>query len=153
MNGGGELLTPLGGGRFRVGDRPDEVLFPPLKAGAPQDLHILAPARTIVLSRVTAPSYSATELNAYAGDYRSDELNVTYTIVVTPEGSLVVVREKVNPVPLIAVTRDGFTGQSLGSTVTFIRAPSGDVTGITIGGLSPRRLSFARVKLAPSTGE
>lgn len=149
----GELFTPLGGGRFRVGERPDDVLFPPPKTGASQEMHILAPAGTIVYSRVTVLSYSVTDLKAYAGEYRSDELDVTYTIVVMPEGGLAVLRKKVDPVPLTALKLDTFYGQSLGSAVTFVRAPSGNVTGFTISGGTPRRLSFTRVGAAPLTGK
>lgn len=147
----GEVLTSLGGGRFRVGERPGDagvVLFPPPKTGAPQELHLPAPAR--VLSRVTAPAYTDVELRAYAGEYRSDELNVTYTVAVTPEGGLSVLREKVDPVPLAAVTLDTFYGQSLGFAVTFVRAPPGNVTGFTIASATPRRLSFTKVGVTSS---
>jgi len=151
--GPGGPLTPLGGGRFRVGELPDHVLFPPASAGAPQEFHILAPARTIRFSRVTVPSHSLMDLKAYAGEYRSDELDVTYTLVVMPGGELAVLRDKVDAVSLTTVTLDKFSGQSLGSTVTFVRAPSGDVTGFTIAGDTPRRLSFTRVPTDLVTGK
>jgi hypothetical protein len=98
-----------------------------------------------VFSRVAVPSYSATELQAYAGEYHSDELDVSYTVAVLPEGGLAILRKRVVPVPLTAVTRDKFSGPSLGSTVTFVRAPSGDVTGLTLAGTTPRRLSFTKI--------
>ncbi len=158
-------LVPLGGGRFRAGEGPTEFLFPPPKTGAPQELHILPPASqlwhmrmviardTDVLSRVTVPSYSATDLKAYAGEYRSDELDARYTVVVMPEGGLVVLRKKVDPVPLTAVTLDTFSGGSLGG-LSFVRARSGDVTGFTINYFgTPRRLPFTRVGVASSTGK
>lgn len=148
----GEPLTPLGMGRFRVGNRPDPLPFPP-KAGVLQEAHILAPGGTIVLSRTVPPSYSAAELRAYEGEYRSDELDATYTVVVMPEGGLSVLRDKVDPVHLTAVTVDTFSGPSLGSTVTFVRATSGDVTGLTIAANTPRRLSLTRVALTSPTGK
>jgi CubicO group peptidase (beta-lactamase class C family) len=152
LNMEGEPLTPLGAGRFRVGERPDPILFPAPKAGSPQEMHILAPGRTIVLSRAAPPSYSAAELNAYAGEYRSEELGVTYKIVVTPERTLSVLREKVDPVPLMPLTLDTFYGQSLGFTLTFSRPSARDVTGFTITAPTPRQLSFTRVALATSAG-
>jgi hypothetical protein len=93
------------------------------------------------------------DLKAYAGEYRSDELDVTYTLVVMPGGELAVLRDKVDAVSLTTVTLDKFSGQSLGSTVTFVRAPSGDVTGFTIAGDTPRRLSFTRVPTDLVTGK
>lgn len=153
--GSSQAFVPLGGGRFRVGER--ERLFPPPRAGDPQQLHmpVPPPARPVVFSRVMAPSYSAAELEAYAGQYRSDELDATYTIAVTPERGLAVLREKVEPAPLTAVTLDTFYGygQSLGSSVTFIRAPSGEVSGFTMtlsyAGETRRSLTFARINVAP----
>ena len=163
-------LIPLGGGRFRLGGM--ELLFPPQKTGAPQEIHIPPPtfqapfscrswsgncggpwSEHAVFSRVLVPSYTATDLQAYAGEYRSDELDVSYTVVAMPEGGLAVLRKKVDPVSLTVVTLDKFSGQSLGTTVTFVRAPSGDVTGFTIAGGDPRRVSFTRVGLASSTGK
>ena len=168
--GNSAVFVPLGGGQFRVGGQPTngsaahEVLFPPAKPGAPQEMHDAPPAfqapfscrswsgncggpwsELAVFSRVTVPSYSATELMAYAGEYHSDELDASYTVVLTLEGGLAVLRKRVDPVPLTAVTRDKFSGRSLGSTVTFVRAPSGDVTGLTLAGATPRRLSLTKV--------
>jgi hypothetical protein len=80
-------------------------------------------------------------------------LDTTYTLTVTPEGGLTVLREKVEPVLLTAVTRDIFVGQSLGSSVTFVRAPAGEVKGLTITGETPRSLTFTRVNAAPSSVE
>ena len=81
----------------------------------------------------------------YVGEYRSDELNVSYTIVVAPDGRLAVMRNKLDPILLQALKPDTFSGASLG-TLTFVRAPSGATTGstITMGGV--RRLWFARVE-------
>lgn len=151
--GASEPFVPLGGGRFRVGERPIERLFPPPRVGEPQELHIpmAAPARSVVFSRVRPPSYSAADLNGYAGKYHSDELDATYTILVMPEGGLTVRRDKVDPVLLTPITLDAFHGRSLGSTVVFVRGVSGDVTGLLIiSGGTPRRLTFTKVSAAPS---
>ncbi len=152
--GASTAYVPLGGGRFRVGELPIEMLFPPPRTGEPQELHILSPmpspAPAVVFSRVPAPSYPAADLNAFAGQYRSDELATTYTITVTSEGGLTILRERVESVPLTAITFDIFFGRSLGSSMTFVRAPSGDVTGFTIAGGTPRSLTFTRINAAPS---
>jgi CubicO group peptidase (beta-lactamase class C family) len=162
----------LGGSRFRVGGPTDagfpahEVLFPTAKAGAPQEIHDPPPSfkapfscmswfgncggvwsEPAVFTRVTVPSYSAAELTAYSGEYHSDELDASYTVAVMPEGGLAVLRKKVDPVPLAVVTRDKFYGAGLGSTLTFVRAPSGTVTGLIIAGATPRHLVFTRVSV------
>jgi hypothetical protein len=153
-DGASVAYVPIGAGRFRVGELRIEALFPPPGLGEAQELHMLRPsARPLVFSRVTAVSYSAAELQAFTGQYRSDELDTTYTLTVTPEGGLTVLREKVEPVLLTAVTRDIFVGQSLGSSVTFVRAPAGEVKGLTITGETPRSLTFTRVNAAPSSVE
>ena len=143
----GELLTPLGGGRFRLGNGPNDVLFPVAKEVSAQELRIIAAAGEFVLTRVRVPSYSTTEMKAFAGTYRSEELDVVYTIVVGPDGGLVVVREKVEPTPLVALAFDTFLlRQSLADAVVFVRAASGEVDGFFITGASPRRLAFTKVR-------
>jgi hypothetical protein len=101
---------------------------------------------------VTAPSYSGADLKAYVGEYRSDELDVNYSVAVTPEGGLTVLRRKFDSLPLDAFKLDVFWGSSLG-TVTFSRAPSGEVTGFAISTGRVRRLPFRRVGVIPATRE
>lgn len=149
MEGSPEALVPLGGGRFRLGEQPTEVDFPLPKAGTPQELHTSSPVAA-VLTRSTAPSYSVADLKAYAGEYRSDELDVGFKVVVSPQGRLVVLRRKFDPVPLQTLKPDLFFSPSLG-TVTFIRAAAGEVTGLTLSTVGVRRLSLTRVGVTPST--
>ena len=145
----GDVLTPSGGGRFRVGDQTDDgpceqLLFPVSQSSVRLEPRLISPCATRVLMRVTAPSYSVSDLKQYVGEYRSDELNVSYTIVVAPDGRLAVMRNKLDPILLQALKPDTFSGASLG-TVTFVRAPSGATTGLTITTGGVRRLSFTRV--------
>lgn len=147
--GADEAYVPLGNGRFRVGELPIEVLFASPGVGEPQTLQILrltpAPARAVVYARVPPVSYSVAELRGFVGQYRSDELDATYTVRLMPEGRLAVLREKVEPVPLTTITRDIFFGQSLGSSVTFVRAQTGVVSGLIISSNTPRSLAFTKI--------
>jgi CubicO group peptidase (beta-lactamase class C family) len=150
--GADEAYVPVGNRRFRVGELPIEVLFTSPVSGEPQTLQILGliPAPTVRYVRVTPVSYSVAELTGFVGQYRSDELDATYTVKLMPEGGLAVFREKVEPVPLTTITRDIFYGQSLGSSVTFERAPAGDVSGLIITANTPRRLVFTKIVPAAS---
>ena len=143
------VLAPLGGGRFRVGEQSTEFVFPPSTTGTPRELHA-SPSPTAMFTRVTAPSDSAADLRRYTGEYRSAELDVSYNVVVLPEGRLAVLQRKFDPRPLDMVKLDTFSGAG---TVTFTRAPSGDVTGFTISTGRVRRLSFTRVDATSSTGK
>ncbi len=106
-----------------------------------------------ILSRVTIPLYSTTDLTAYAGEYRSDELGATFTVVVLPEGQLAAVRYGAEPIQLAALGRDQFFASlsDHAGTLKFVRTTSGDVTGFTIAGTTPRRLSFTKVSVTSST--
>jgi hypothetical protein len=148
-NASSDALVPLGGNRFRLGEQATELTFASSATGASLELHapLLAPA---VFTRVTAPSYSGADLKTYVGEYRSDELEVNYSVAVTPEGGLTVLRRKFDPLPLDALQLDVFWGSSLG-TVTFSRAPSGEVMGFVISTGRVRRLPFTRVGVIPAT--
>lgn len=172
MNGG--RLVALGDRRFRVGAGPMELQFPPPKPGAPQELRIPPPiliapfscrssfgnwcsavsTRGEVLSRVSLQSYSTSDLQAYVGEYRSDELNASFTVNAPTGSQLVVVRHEYAPVPLIPLGRDAFLGDlSDGAgTLTFVRAPSGAITGFSLQGRTPRHLSFRRINIVPAVG-
>jgi CubicO group peptidase (beta-lactamase class C family) len=150
LNTYGDVLTPLGGGRFRVGDQPDDepceqLLFPMSQSTVPREPRLTSPCATRVLMRVIAPSYSVSDLKRYAGDYRSDELDVSYTVVAAPEGRLAILRNKVDPIQLQALKLDTFVGASLGK-VTFVHAPSGAITGLTITTGGVRRLLLTRIE-------
>jgi len=141
---GNSVFVPLGGGRFRAGNQPNVVLFPPTsKTGAPQEMHRLDPERPAVYSRVAVASYSAADLKAYAGNYYSDELDETFDVEVRPENHLAVTRRRSDSIQLAALMRDTFHDPSLG-TITFVRASSGDVAGLTISNDYARRMSFRR---------
>jgi CubicO group peptidase (beta-lactamase class C family) len=140
--GNPDYLVSLGDGRFRLGEQTTEFKFTVSKTAV--SLAVSAPVLTpAVFERVTAPAYSGAELQAYAGQYHSDELDTDYTVSVTPTRSLSVQRRKYDPTLLDAVKDDVFTGRSLG-TVTFVHSPSGEVTGFTISAGRTHGVAFTR---------
>ena len=63
------------------------------------------------------------DLPSFAGEYRSDELDVTYTVAVR-DSSLVVQSSTLHP-----VFKDAFVGDYIGM-VRFVRDPRGAVAGV-----------------------
>jgi len=149
LTGDDELLTPLGGGRFRLGGRPNALLFPPQKAGASQEMHVLAPGETIVFSRMAVPSYSSIDLRPFVGKYVSTEIETTYTLT-APDSDLVIqIRGRENIV-MRPVFADAFKGEGLQGEiqlfVKFMRDAQGVVTGFTLSETRARGVRFVRVE-------
>jgi CubicO group peptidase (beta-lactamase class C family) len=136
------LLTPLSPNRFEI---PGVVTleFAPAGAGRPRAWHVVdgTGQRLFALPEVSQKLASA-ELDSYAGRYRSEELNVTFTAAVR-EGRLVLQSSLLHP-----VFRDAFAGSSMG-TVRFLRGRQGTVAGFTLnrnaGTWRPLRSSRARL--------
>jgi CubicO group peptidase (beta-lactamase class C family) len=86
---------------------------------------------------------STTELETYAGDYRSVELQTGYTVTVR-NGVLVAEHFRTGEVQLKPVERDRFQGSTLGD-VRFRRDAAGTVTSFTANTDRVRGLRFERV--------
>ena len=82
---------------------------------------------------------SKADLQSFTGEYRSDELDVTYTVAAR-DSSLVVQTSTLHP-----VFKDAFVGDYLG-TVRFRRDARGAVAGFTLNRISARGVRFERVK-------
>lgn len=75
-------LVPLGGGRFRVpGPATVELVFEGNGPKGPQRLRIRNPLGTRTLERKDIVRLTEKQLAEYAGEYRSDEIETTHTIV------------------------------------------------------------------------
>jgi CubicO group peptidase (beta-lactamase class C family) len=147
--GSPDPLVPIGDGVFRVGTFKYEWRFSAPAAGAPahapRELRILENWPTPrMFTRLTTPVPSAAALAAYAGQYRSDEVDMTYTVG-GENGKLSVRWARGAALTLQAVGGDHFIDGIY--TVTFTRAASGDVDGLTISTRRVRRLRAER--LAP----
>jgi CubicO group peptidase (beta-lactamase class C family) len=136
------LMTPISANRFQVTGITLE--FAPADAGKSQAWHIVdgGGQRLLELPLVTF-DLAKTDLASYAGAYRSEELDVTYTVAVRDSG-LVMQSSTLHP-----VFKDGFVGDYLG-TVRFCRDPRGAVAGFTLNRQAARGVRFARVGRASS---
>ena len=150
MQGSSVALVPLGAGRFRIGEQATEITFSKATGGAPQELRVSEDA-TGAFTRVAAPSYLPSELQLYAGEYRSDELEVSYQVSLSSDGRLMLHRRKFDPVPLETIKLDVFYVPTIG-TISFARASTGVASALTVSNPRLRRLVFTRVGLVPRDG-
>jgi hypothetical protein len=98
-----------GGGRLRVVNEDGDVLYEYVDPWTP----------------------SPAILTSFAGEYASDEAEVTYTVAVK-NGQLVARRRPAVEIPLEPTYKDGFNARGLGS-VRFLRDQAGKVTAMSIG--------------------
>lgn len=143
VNGSPNPLVPIGDGVFRVSGSTHEWRFSTPVAGAPRELRITdAWPMPRIFTRLTTPVPSASVLAAYAGQYRSDEVDMSYTVRVE-KGKLSVNWARGAALTLEPVGGDHFIDGIY--TVTFTRAASGDVNGLTISTRRVRRLRAERI--------
>lgn len=140
-SGGGTELVPVGAAAFRFGGNPTRVEF---VEGPPMLARVVYPDGDTVVFEPAAPAdSSAAALAAYAGEYRSDEADGTYTVAVV-DGRLALRMRPDITLPLTPVYADGFTGPG-GSIVRFYRGADGRVRAFSVGVERVRELRFDRV--------
>lgn len=139
-------LLPIGNGVFRPADAAQathEWRFTSAGGGSPRlRIRDFWPT-TREFVRIDEPMPSLAVLATFAGTYRSTELDTTYAVRVR-DGKLAVRWPRRDEVNLDAMGGDRFIG-SLG-TVTFTRAASGQIDGLTISNRRLRRLRADRVE-------
>jgi CubicO group peptidase (beta-lactamase class C family) len=139
------VLTPDGPHRFRLPEaRAGEYLeFVPAGSRA-RELRVVDGADTVRLAAMPLPDTTARLLAAYAGTYRSAELDVRITVALR-NGALVWRQPFGVERPLRAVFADGFTAPLRGTTtVVFTRDRSGRVDGLGMWAAAVRDLRFVR---------
>jgi len=94
-------------------------------------LRVLSEMDEIVYEKVEPWTPSAADLAALAGDYASDEAEVTLTIAME-DGKLVARRRPDTKIALGPTYRDGFQAPGMGS-MRFLRNSSGKVTELSVG--------------------
>jgi CubicO group peptidase (beta-lactamase class C family) len=139
----GPVLVPLAENRFRVTGQPVEYLFadgehPRLEQRA------LAGGRPVPFEWHTPTVLAPGSLNAYVGDYYSEELDARYRVAAT-DSTLLLRTGTSNPVTARAVFADTFLGG--GYTIQFMRNGA-QVTGFEVTNGRIRRVRFARVASA-----
>jgi hypothetical protein len=132
------FMTPLGPNRFQV---PGATLeFVPAEGEQPPAWYVIdGGGQRLFELQWMKFDVSNAELQSFAGEYRSEELDVTYTVALR-DSSLVLQSSTLNP-----VFKDGFVGDYMG-TVRFTRDPQGAVTGFTLNRYAARGVRFERAK-------
>jgi hypothetical protein len=135
-------LSPVSSGRvrqFRLPTGTTTIQFAPA-TGVAQRFESQTDGRASTYVRVQ-PALSPSSFAEYAGRYRSDELGVEWTAVVT-DGSVSLRDERGELTPIQPIFRDAFTGPG---TVRFERNARGEVTALTMTTAGVYLLRFARV--------
>ncbi len=133
--------VPLGGGRFRT-DGATEVRFEG-DGPAPARMMVRTAAGTATFARADTVALDGSALAEYAGDYRSDEIDVVHSWRVE-KGQLVASAGYRRLGVLEPSYRDGFTRS--GSVIDVVRDRKGRITGFTVEAGRVRHLRFARVR-------
>jgi len=139
----GDPLLPLGAGQFRVGDTSARVVFEPDGSVMPLRVTLEGTgSRPSMFERVAQAEPGVTQLAEYAGAFRSDELDTTYSIAVK-DGALWLRHRWLEPVRLRAAYADAFEAGE-GRVLRFTRDSTGAVDGLTVYTGRVRHLRFDR---------
>lgn len=142
-------MVPIGAGVYRPGDMAHEWRFlapaPALGAGAEAQPELRIRdfwPTTRTFTRIAEVPPAAAALDAFAGQYHSDETDMRYTVRLSG-GRLRLSWPRQYDVPLEPVGGRRFTS-SLG-TVTFTQKPDGVIDGLTISNRRLRKFRLARL--------
>ena len=140
----GWAVTPLGGQRFAIPGTPITLTF----ADAPGRGHTVRidgeTPEPAVLERVAPYAPAASDLEALAGAYASEELDVTYTLAVR-EGALEFRIPGRAAHALLPIRPDVYAGSLVG-VIRFSRDAAGQPSGFTVHGFAARGIRFVRVR-------
>ncbi|AGC49166.1 beta-lactamase [Myxococcus stipitatus DSM 14675] len=143
--GGAKDFVHMGEGAFRPGESPHVWRFAPPRPGAPRELSIRdAWPTTRPFIRIDAPPPTRGELMAFVGQYRSEEVEMTYSVRIVDE-KLAVSWPRRGDVFLEPVGGDRFVG-SVGA-VSFTRTAAGGVDGLLVSSRRLRRFRAERTGL------
>jgi len=147
----GRELIPLGSDRFQFGPEPRRGVY--IFESGPDGIFIRRPqpnraggsSPDLRYRAVPAASPTSAELEKYAGEYWSEELDVGYSFVVE-NGKLVLRRTKFEDDPLEPTIVDGFaaTRSLLATRFEFTRDAPGEIVGFAAYAGRARAITFAR---------
>jgi CubicO group peptidase (beta-lactamase class C family) len=143
---GGAVLSPLSNERFKVVGQRRQLIFETAhQGGRPLRLRqIDEGGQPVIYQAVPAMTPTSAQLNEYAGNYYSEELNVTYTLFVEG-GKLTLRRRRSKNMPLDPTFTDAFMRDDLG-LLRFTRNGQNRVSGFLLTAGRVRRLRFERRK-------
>ncbi len=135
----GPALTPVAENRFRAPGQAAEMVF---ADGERAGFELRPPAGRPVRFEVRPPAVvSRAAMNAYAGDYFSEELNARYRVTAT-DSTLLLRTGTSAGITARPVYADGFLGG--GNTIQFVRRGA-QITGFEVTNGRVRRVKFERV--------
>jgi hypothetical protein len=139
-------LTPVNANRFVLPGTAIALEFAQAAAGRTQEIHVTgAGPKPIVMQQMTTPfAPSSADLRAFAGEYTSPELEVTYTLAARDSGLVIQIPGRVDII-LRPIFPDAFHG-AIVDVVEFSRDARGIVTGFTVDTSAVRGLRFDRMK-------
>ncbi len=133
--------VPLGGGRFRT-ESGTEVRFES-EGPVPARMVVRTAGGVVTFVRADTVALDAAALAEYAGDYRSDEVEVTHTWKVE-KGQLTAYAGYRRHGVMEPSYRDGFTAG--GTVIDMVRDRKGRITGYVVESGRVRHLRFTRVR-------
>ena len=141
---GGAVLSPLSNERFQVVGSSRQLIFETSsQGGRPLRLRqIDEGSKPQIYEAVPAMTPTPAQLNEYAGNYYSEELDVTYTLSVQG-GKLALRRRRSKDMPLDPAFTDAFRRDDLG-LLRFTRNKQNRVTGLLLTAGRVRRLRFTK---------
>jgi CubicO group peptidase (beta-lactamase class C family) len=139
-------LVPISPNRFVIPGTPIVAEFIPPAGGRPQEIRVTgAGPRPQISQQVTASfSPSPAELRAFAGEYSSDELEVTYTVAVRDSGLVLRTPGRADN-PIRPLLPDTFHASQLVEVIRFSRDGDDVITGFTLHSEGAWGLRFERV--------
>jgi hypothetical protein len=141
--GASSPLEPLGNGAFRMGETA-QWQFAAANMHDARELRIWDSWPTPrIFTRVNAPKPVGAALESFTGQYRIDEVDMTYAVLMA-DGTLTMRWPRQTALVLEAVGGDRFVSGPW--TVTFTRKASGAVDGLTV---TARRLRRMRAEKLP----
>lgn len=137
-------LAPLSAERFRMLGVPGavELTFKPADAAGPARVEFVADGRPIVLERVEPFAPTPEQLAAYAGDYYSEELDVTHRLRARDGRLYVSVGDDPEEIPVEPMVTDEFNAR--GVVLRFRRDAQKRVDGLALDAGRVKGVVFVR---------
>lgn len=142
-------LTPVTSSRLTFFGGLVTLDFLPDSKGRAQEIRVTEAGepKPSLIRRVSPWVPSAVDLPAFAGDYRSAELGVTYTVLLKDSALVIRIPGRAEVVAR-PVLRDTFAGDLVG-VVKFFRDANNRVSSFTVNTTGVRGLGFDRLKAEP----
>lgn len=142
--GGGLVLVPIDKNRFRLTGQPVELIFETPREGEHpvRMLKVTRGGKPQVYEAVESARPSLAQLAEYEGEFRSDEIDAAYTLIVQ-DGKLTLARKKAKNVALTPTFADNFWNDEFGY-VKFTRDQRHKINGLLYTSSWIRRLGFKK---------